>query len=109
MDKFVILETGERHAAACFGDGVQFSTGCTFGKGLMRKIPKGKFAFVLVDKASKKAVRVRIKNEVIRAAFNSPFITEFRKKGVKPTDVPEDVAFGLLKRHSRGLLSNYWI
>ena len=42
MDKLVIMFTGERHAAGCFADGVQFATGCTFGKGIMKKEPKGK-------------------------------------------------------------------
>jgi len=98
MDKFVILESGDNHAAGCFADGVQFSTGCTFGKGLMRKNPKGKFAFLLVDKATKKAVHVRLKNEVMKAAFNSPFITEFRKKGIKPSDIPQDIAFEMIKK-----------
>ncbi|AHF96565.1 MAG: FmdE family protein [Desulfurella sp.] len=98
MDKFVILESGDNHAAGCFADGVQFSTGATFGKGLMKKDPKGKFAFLLIDKLTKKAVHVRIKNEVIKNAFNSPFITEFRKKGIKPSDIPSEIAFEMLKK-----------
>jgi len=98
MEKFVILESGDNHAAGCFADGVQFATGCTFGKGLMKKNPKGKFAFLLIDKESKKAVRVRIKNEVMQAAFNSPFVAEFRKKGIKPSDIPQDIAFEMLKK-----------
>lgn len=98
MDKMVILESGDNHAAGCFADGVQFATGCTFGKGLMKKNPKGKFSFLLIDKKGKTAVRVHIKNEVIKAAFNSPFITEFRKKGIKPSDIPQEIAFEMLKK-----------
>jgi len=98
MEKVVVLESGNNHAAGCFADGVQFATGCTFGKGLMSKNPKGKFAFLLIDKKGKKAVRVSIKNEVMKSAFNSPFITEFRKKGIKPSDIPADIAFEMLKK-----------
>ncbi|OSS42678.1 Uncharacterized protein DESAMIL20_561 [Desulfurella amilsii] len=98
MDKFAILESGDNHAAGCFADGVQFATGCTFGKGLMEKTKKGKFALLLVDKITKKAVHVRLKNEVMKAAFNSPFITEFRKKGIKPSNIPQDIAFEMLKK-----------
>ncbi len=97
MDKMVILFSGERHAAGCFADGVQFSTGCTFGKGLMKKEPKGKFSFLLIDKINEKAVQVTIKPEVMQKAFQSPFI-EMRKKGIKPTDIPEDVAKSMFQR-----------
>lgn len=39
-----ILETGYYHAAECFGDGIQYATGCTLGKGNIEKNPKGKLA-----------------------------------------------------------------
>ena len=35
-----IIENGYYHGAMCFGDGVQYATGCTFGKGNMEKDPK---------------------------------------------------------------------
>ena len=35
---YAILETGEEHGGMCYGDGVQYTTGCTFGKG---KHPQG--------------------------------------------------------------------
>jgi len=97
MDKFVIVYSGERHAAGCFADGVQFATGCTFGKGLMKKEAKGKFSFILVDKIKEKAVKVTIKPEVMLNAFKSKFI-ELRKKGIKPTEVPQDLAEQMFKR-----------
>ena len=97
MDKMVIIFTGERHAAGCFADGVQFATGCTYGKGLMKKEPKGKFSFLFVDKVNKKAVKVAIKPNVMLKAFQSPFI-EMRKKGIKPTDIPKDLALQMFKR-----------
>ncbi len=56
-----ILENGYYHGAMCFGDGVQYTTGCTFGKGNMEKAPKGKLAVTLIDKAHGKSVRVAYK------------------------------------------------
>jgi formylmethanofuran dehydrogenase subunit E len=51
-----ILENGYYHGAICFGDGVQYTTGCTFGKGNLEIAPKGKLAVTVIDKANKKAV-----------------------------------------------------
>jgi formylmethanofuran dehydrogenase subunit E len=42
-----IVEIGEDHGGTCFGDGVQYATGCTFGKGNIRKQPYGKLALSL--------------------------------------------------------------
>ncbi|MGA1846695.1 FmdE family protein [Deferribacter abyssi] len=98
MDKFVIINVGDKHAAGCFADGVQFATGCTFGKGVMKKEAKGKWTFMLVDKVNEKAVKVKIKPELLKKAFSAPFITEYRIKGVKPTDVPAEVAEPAFKR-----------
>ncbi len=98
MDTQVVLELGDAHAAGCVADGVQFATGATFGKGCMRKDPKGKWAFTVIHKPSGQAVRVRIRNEVLDKAFAAPFITEYRLKGVKPTDIPAEVADPGLRR-----------
>ncbi len=57
-----ILEIGENHGAQCFADGVQFSTGCTIGKGNIEKAGWGKLAITLIDKKNQKAVRVSYKN-----------------------------------------------
>ena len=61
MAKLVFVETGAGHAAGCFADGVQMATGCTFGKGLIQRTEYGKFAFSLVEKATRRAVRVSVK------------------------------------------------
>ena len=47
-----IIEIGDEHAAMCFGDGIQYTTGCTFGKGNIRKQAYGKLAITLIEKAS---------------------------------------------------------
>ena len=89
MDSMLVVYVGNNHAAGCFVDGLQFATGCTFGKGLLKKEPKGKWEFLLINKKNGEAVRGRIKNEIIEGAFNAPFMS-YRRKGVNPTDVPED-------------------
>ncbi len=56
-----IVEIGDHHFSGCFADGVQFATGCTFGKGNIVKEPLGKFALTLIDTRTKRAVRVSSK------------------------------------------------
>ncbi len=92
MDKMVIVDIGDNHAGGCFADGVQFSTGCTFGKGIMKKNPKGKWAATLVDKKTAKAVKVTVKPEIMQAAYNAPFIKDYRIKGIPPADVDSKVS-----------------
>ncbi len=98
MDTVAIVHAGRGHAAGCFVDGVQFATGCTFGKGVMQRAPKGKWSFELIHKPSGRAVRVRIRNAILDRAFAAPFITDYRKKGVRPTDIPAQVAHPGFKR-----------
>ncbi|MGA7964806.1 MAG: FmdE family protein [Gammaproteobacteria bacterium] len=100
MAKLVVVETGSGHAAGCFADGVQMSTGCTFGKGLIRRAEYGKWALNLIDKASHKAVRVSVRPEVMDASFKSPFV-KMRHEGAPPTQIPLDISEGLVN----GLLS----
>ena len=38
------VEIGDDHGGMCFGDGVQYATGCTLGKGNLEKTPYGKLA-----------------------------------------------------------------
>jgi formylmethanofuran dehydrogenase subunit E len=83
-----ILENGYYHGAMCFGDGVQYATGCTFGKGNMEKEPKGKLAVTVIDKAKKKAVRVAYKPTLQEKIKNSTFMQK-RAAGVPPTQIPE--------------------
>ena len=84
-----ILETGEEHAAMCFGDGVQYTTGCTFGKGNIRKQPYGKLAFTLIEKATNRAVRVSYKPTLQKQISESAFMKK-RASGIMPDDIPEE-------------------
>ena len=83
-----ILENGYYHGAMCFGDGVQYATGCTFGKGNLVKDPKGKLAITLIDKSHNKAVRVSYKPSLQKQIKESAFMQK-RSAGVPPTQIPE--------------------
>ncbi|MGQ9569511.1 MAG: FmdE family protein [Thermodesulfovibrionales bacterium] len=84
-----ILETGYHHAAGCFGDGVQYATGCTFGKGNIEKNPKGKLAVTVIDKAREKAVRISFKPTLREKIRNSAFMRK-RSQGIPPDQIPEE-------------------
>lgn len=84
-----ILETGYHHAAGCFGDGVQYATGCTFGKGNIEKDPKGKLAVTVIDKANEKAVRISFKPTLREKIRNSAFMRK-RSQGIPPDQIPEE-------------------
>jgi len=84
-----IVEIGEDHGGMCFGDGVQYATGCTFGKGSIRKQPYGKLAFTLIDKKTDRAVRVSYKPTLQKQIAESAFMTK-RGLGVMPDDIPEE-------------------
>jgi formylmethanofuran dehydrogenase subunit E len=91
----VILENGYYHGAMCFGDGVQYTTGCTYGKGNIEKTPKGKLVLTLVDKEHGKAVRVSYKPTLQAQIKGSAFMHK-RAAGVPPTDIPEEEQWELV-------------
>lgn len=86
-----LIEIDEDHCATCFADGVQVATGCTLGKGNIRKLHFGKWGLTLVDKKSRRAVRVAPKAEVMRKNKESSFM-ELRKSGVPASQVPAQIA-----------------
>lgn len=83
-----IIETGEEHGGMCFGDGIQYTTGCTFGKGNIQKQPLGKLALTLIDKATDRAVRVSYKPTLQKQIAESAFMQQ-RAAGVSPDEIPE--------------------
>lgn len=85
-----ILELDEEHCATCFADGVQVATGCTYGKGNIKRTGYGKWGLTLVDKKNKKAVRVVPKAEVMMKNKGTKFM-EMRESGIPASQVPEDV------------------
>lgn len=88
----VLAETAEGHAMACFLDGVMMATGCTYGKGNVKKLRYGKLAFTLIDKKGKRQIRITVKPEFIfKALKTSPFVAK-RKAGIPPQEVERELA-----------------
>jgi len=83
-----IVEIGEDHGGMCFGDGIQYSTGCTFGKGNIRKEPLGKLVFTLIEKDINKAVRIAFKPTLQKQIQATPFMQK-RGAGISASDIPE--------------------
>lgn len=82
-----IVEIGEEHGGMCFGDGVQYATGCTFGKGNICKQPNGKLAFTLIEKDSNRAVRVVFTSKLQKQIAASNFMQQ-RAAGISPDEIP---------------------
>jgi formylmethanofuran dehydrogenase subunit E len=93
-----LVELGEDHCATCFADGVQTITGCTFGKGNIKKLHYGKWGVTLVDVATGRAVRVTPKAEAMLANKQTEFFKEYREKGVPASKVPLEVVEPLVQR-----------
>lgn len=85
---FGVVEIGEEHGGMCFGDGVQYATGCTLGKGNLRRNPLGKLAVTLTDKATERAVRVSYKPTLQPQIAQSAFMRQ-RAEGTQPDEIPE--------------------
>jgi len=82
------IEIGEDHGGMCFGDGVQYSTGCTLGKGNMEKTLYGKLAVTVIERATNRAVRVSYKPTLQKQIGASAFMVK-RGEGVEPDEIPE--------------------
>ncbi|MCD6286589.1 MAG: TraR/DksA C4-type zinc finger protein [Anaerolineae bacterium] len=92
-----LVELDEAHCATCFADGVQVATGCTFGKGNIKKLHYGKWGLTLIDKKQGKAVRVAPLAAAMEANKRTEFMTQ-RKAGVPPTVIPEAISQPLVDR-----------
>ncbi|WP_242393785.1 FmdE family protein [Anaeromyxobacter oryzisoli] len=97
-DLFAVVELGDDHCAHCFADGVQMITGCTFGKGNIRKAGYGKFGVTLVDRATGRSVRVVPLAKAQLGMKQTKFFLEYRMKGVPASKVPEDVVDPLIQQ-----------
>jgi formylmethanofuran dehydrogenase subunit E len=85
---FAAVEIGEKHGAMCFADGIQFSTGCTFGKGNIAKTHEGKLAVTLTETDTGRLVRVAYRPALQQQIAASSFMQQ-RGRGVPPTEIPE--------------------
>lgn len=93
-----IVELGEDHCAHCFGDGVQTITGCTFGKGNLRKVAQGKFGLTLIERDTGRAVRVVPIGRVQLGMKESTFFKQYRMKGIPASHVPDEVVDPLIEQ-----------
>jgi formylmethanofuran dehydrogenase subunit E len=85
-----LIEIGRDHCATCYADGIQMSTGCTFGKGNIQKLGYGKFALTLIDRKTGNSVRVVTRPETIQHNKESEFI-QYRIKGVPASQIDQDL------------------
>lgn len=97
-DLFAVVELGDDHCAHCFADGVQMITGCTFGKGNIRKTGYGKFAVTLTDRATGRSVRVVPLAKAQMGMKQTKFFQEYRMKGIPASKVPEEVVDPLIQQ-----------
>ncbi len=93
-----LVELGDDHCAHCFADGIQMSTGCTYGKGNIQQLNYGKWGVTLIDRASGRAVRVVPKAEAMLANKRSEFFTKYREKGIPASQVPAEVVEPLIAK-----------
>jgi len=93
-----LLELGDDHCATCFADGIQTITGCTLGKGNIKKLHYGKWGVTLVESATGRAVRVTPKASAMLANKQTAFFKEYREKGVPASKVPPEVVEPLVER-----------
>jgi formylmethanofuran dehydrogenase subunit E len=94
---FALVEIDENHCATCFADGIQVATGCTFGKGNIKKLHYGKWGLTLVDKKRGKAVRVAPLAEAMQANKRTEFM-RLRKAGTPPTQIDPAISEPLVAR-----------
>ena len=92
-----LVEIDENHCATCFADGIQVATGCTFGKGNIKKLHYGKWGVTLIDKKRGKAVRVVPRAEAMEANKRSEFMA-LRKAGVPPTKIADEISDPLVEK-----------
>lgn len=83
-----VVDIGDHHGAMCFADGVQITTGCTFGKGNITKSRKGKLALTLTDTATDRQVRVSYRPTLQPRIAASAFMQK-RSAGIPATEIPE--------------------
>jgi len=86
-----LVDLGDDHCATCYADGLQVILGTTFGKGNIKKTHKGKWAVIVVDKATGKAVRVTPTAEAMLANKQTSFFKDYREKGIPASKVPAEV------------------
>ena len=95
-DYFIVAELGVGHPQTCMMDGLQASTGCTYGKLMIERQNYGKLAATLWT-PTKGSVRIAIKPDFTDALGGYEFFT-YRKKGVEPSQIPEPVRREIIQK-----------
>ena len=91
-----LIEIDEDHCATCWADGIQVATGCTLGKGNIKKLGYGKWVLTLIDKKTQRAVRVLPKAAAMQKNKESQFMA-LRKSGIPASQVPAEIADPLVE------------
>ena len=100
-----LVEIDRSHCGTCFADGIQMSTGCTFGKGNIDRLGYGKFAVTVIDNRGARSVRVVARPEVIQRSQESEFIAE-RRKWVPACQIDPRLSEDLIQRT---LTDPHWV
>ena len=90
----VFSEMGIGHPQGCMQDGIMAATSATFGKGMIEKMYYGKVAATFWY-PGKGGVRFVLKNDFQDKLAPHEFFS-YRKKGVEPSDIPEDVRVDII-------------
>jgi formylmethanofuran dehydrogenase subunit E len=86
---FIYSEMGVGHPQTCMMDGLQASTGATYGKLSMERLNWGKVAAIIFH-PEKGAVRIAVRNEFQTMLSKYEFFA-YRKRSIEPSQIPEDV------------------
>ncbi|RIV20912.1 formylmethanofuran dehydrogenase [Alicyclobacillaceae bacterium I2511] len=86
---FAFPEIGVGHPQTCMADGIQASTGCTYGKMMIERTNYGKIAFTLYT-PEKRALRVAAQPGFLDELGAFEFF-DYRKKGIEPSEIPWEV------------------
>ena len=93
---YLFSEMSEEDSNGCFNDGLQASTGCTYGKGLLHLLGYGKLAIVLY-RPGKGAVRVHVRREFLEnLSVRGAEFFKYRKQGAEPTEIPGEITGQIL-------------
>ena len=95
-DYFIYAELGVGHPQTCMMDGLQASTGCTYGKLMMERQNYGKLAATLWT-PSNGSVRVAVTPGFTDALGKYEFF-DYRKKGIEPSQIPEPVRLEVIQK-----------
>lgn len=95
-DPVALMELSDGQAGGCLIDGVQVVTGCTFGKGNIKKLQYGKLALTLVSKEKKQGVRISVRPEVMMGIKSSQF-SQLRAQGMPYSQIPRETADAIIE------------